>query len=127
MTDLALFRWPNDLIVHDFADKYVEYSNDSNIRCFDTIELGVSRSNIRASIFLEMKIDRRSDQVTAGRTHDSDVVVTERYRNLLIVSYGDNCISFLSSIPPLPVGHRYIVIATMLARFRGLTTCQDMD
>ena len=33
------------------------------------------------------------------------LVVTERYRNLLIVSYGDNCISFLSSIPPLPAGH----------------------
>lgn len=59
------------------------------------------------------------------------LVVTERYRSLLIVSYGDNCISFLSSPSVNPSfarwPSRYVVIATMAARFRGLTTCQGMD
>lgn len=52
------------------------------------------------------------------------LLVTERYRNLLIVSYGDNCISFLSSIPPLPVGH--LVTSSLLRHASAVPLPNDV-
>lgn len=93
------------------------------------IRIELRESQLQARVYMytcvcvfsnENRVSWPGNRRTYGQWIVGDVMVTARYHNLLIVSYVDNCISFLSPDPSFARPPAIVTsVLQALARFRG--------